>query len=290
MQNPSCSTINPVKPLKASRFAALPIRSSTLPSSSTTPSPSASLAKILSKNFSTASRACPNSPPAAPAAARAFVIARSRLAEDALAEAIAGGVHQYVILGAGLDTSAYRSDQSNLRTVEVDHPATQTWKRGLLAKARIKIPDSTTFVPVDFERESLNQKLAAAGFNDSAPAFFSWLGVVMYLSIESFRQTLAWLGQRPKRTQVIFDYAASLDQLSPRERSVFDLFQTRLTAAGEPFRLFLPSDQMAKELRTAGFKTIEDLDADSLNARYFANRADNLCVEGRMGRLLWAGR
>ena len=98
---------------------------------------------------------------------RAFMVVRSRLAEDELAAAVARGASQYVILGAGLDTFAYRNpyDADRLRVFEVDHPATQKWKRERLAAGRIQIPASVTFAPVDFEKQSLGDGLAAAGFD-----------------------------------------------------------------------------------------------------------------------------
>src|SRR5271165_4327165 len=108
---------------------------------------------------------------------RAFMAARSRYAEDELARAVAYGVRQYVVLGAGLDTFAYRNPHPGLRAFEVDHPATQAWKREQLQAAGIAIPAGLTFVPIDFERQTLADGLARAGFDNGATAFFSWLGV-----------------------------------------------------------------------------------------------------------------
>ena len=115
---------------------------------------------------------------------RAFLVARSRVAEEALAAALSCGVRQYVVLGAGLDTFAYRNPYptSALKVFEVDHPATQEWKRRQLAAAGLAIPESLTFVPVDFESEALAARLSSAGFRAGEPAFFSWLGVTMYLT------------------------------------------------------------------------------------------------------------
>ena len=97
---------------------------------------------------------------------RASLIVRSRVAEDELARAVAAGVRQYVVLGAGLDTFAYRNPFEDLRVFEIDHPATQAWKRECLDKAGIAIPDSLTFAPVDFEEGvTLAEGLAAAGFD-----------------------------------------------------------------------------------------------------------------------------
>src|ERR1700689_2758722 len=99
---------------------------------------------------------------------RAFMAARSRYAEDELARAVAHGVTQYVVLGAGLDTFAYRNPHPELRVFEVDHPATQTWKREQLTAASIPIPPSLTFVPIDFEQQMLADGLAHSAFSASA--------------------------------------------------------------------------------------------------------------------------
>src|SRR5271157_3517156 len=121
---------------------------------------------------------------------RAFMAARSRYVEDQLAAAVAQGVTQYVVLGAGLDTFAYRNPFPSLRVFEVDFPATQEWKRTMLAEAEIALPDGLTFVPLDFEHKTLGEGLGEAGFDGGSPAFFGWLGVVPYLTLDGFRATL----------------------------------------------------------------------------------------------------
>ena len=133
---------------------------------------------------------------------RAFLCARSRFAEDALARAVDQGVRQYVLLGAGLDTYAMRSPHGDVRVFEVDHPATQAWKQHRLEQGGIHVPATVTFVPVDFEREELMTKLVVSGFDAHAPALCSWLGVVPYLTREAavgrsarwagFRLAVAW--------------------------------------------------------------------------------------------------
>ncbi len=125
---------------------------------------------------------------------RAFMAVRSRFAEDALERAFAAGVRQYVVLGAGLDTYAARSLHDDLRVFEVDHPATQAWKRQRLEESGIPLADTVTFVPVDFEHERLMDRLVASGFDASAPAFCSWLGVLPYLTREAAEGTLRALG------------------------------------------------------------------------------------------------
>jgi methyltransferase (TIGR00027 family) len=207
---------------------------------------------------------------------RAFMAARSRYTEDRLADAVAAGVGQYVVLGAGLDTFAYRSPFPSLQVFEVDFPATQEWKRELLRKAGIDHPESLTFVPLDFEHMALAAGLAEAGFDSRRPAFFGWLGVVPYLTAEAFRATLGDVARLPARTGICFDYAFPPETLSPKRRLVFDHLAQRVAAAGEPFRLFFTPTQIESELRGLGFRRIEQADSERLNDLYFCERADGL--------------
>jgi methyltransferase (TIGR00027 family) len=207
---------------------------------------------------------------------RAFMAVRSRYAEDRLAQAFSGGVTQYVVLGAGLDTFAYRNPFPSLRVFEVDFPATQEWKRALLAAASIALPEGLTFVPLDFERHTLAEGLAEAGFDHQKAAFFGWLGVVPYLTLEAFRSTLGAIAQLPAATAVSFDYALAPETLSPLGRKAFDALAGRVAAAGEPFRLFFTPDALQAELRRAGFQRVEQLDTERLNELYFKARADGL--------------
>lgn len=130
-------------------------------------------------------------------ALRAFLVARSRYAEDNLGRAVAQGVSQYVLLGAGLDTFAHRNPHPGLRVFEVDHPATQLWKRDLLEASGIDVPRGLIYAPVDFECQSLPEQLAATGFDAEAPTFFAWLGVVPYLTLAAFRATVGFISTQP---------------------------------------------------------------------------------------------
>jgi methyltransferase (TIGR00027 family) len=215
--------------------------------------------------------------------------ARSRYAEDRLAEAVANGVTQYVVLGAGLDTFAYRNPFPALRVFEVDFPATQEWKRALLAEAAIALPASLTFVPLDFEHNALAEGLAEAGFDAGKAAFFGWLGVVPYLTLDAFRATLGAIAQLPAGSGVCFDFAFPPETLSPARRLVFDGLAGRVAAAGEPFRLFFGPEELAAELRRAGFERQEQVDSDGLNELYLKGRADGLKLSGAgLGRLATA--
>jgi methyltransferase (TIGR00027 family) len=220
---------------------------------------------------------------------RAFMAARSRYTEDRLAEAVAAGIRQYVVLGAGLDTFAYRNPFPELRVFEVDFPATQEWKRAMLAEAGIPLPDSLTFVPLDFEHRTLAEGLAEAGFRAEVPAFFGWLGVIPYLTLPAFRATLGAIASLPAGTAVSFDYALAPETLSAVGRTAFDALAGRVAAAGEPFQLFFTPETMAAELEAAGFRRFEQLDSDHLNERYFKGRADGLKLSPvKLGMLVTA--
>ena len=221
---------------------------------------------------------------------RAFMAARSRYAEDQFAEALNRGCKQYVLLGAGLDTFAYRNPygESDIRVLEVDHPATQQWKRQRLAAAGIPIPMNLTFVPVDFEQRDLAECLGETCFQKGEPAFFSWLGVTPYLTKEAFERTLQFVASMPSGSGVAFDYAVSRSALTAMEQSALNILSDRLAAVGEPFRLFFEPAPLMEELRAAGFREVEDLASSEINERYFKNRVDGLRVFGGFAHLLSA--
>ncbi len=220
---------------------------------------------------------------------RAFMAVRSRFVEDQLAAAVRQGVAQYVVLGAGLVTFAYRNPFPSLRVFEVDFPATQEWKREMLAEAAIALPANLSFVPLDFEQQTLAEGLAKSGFDAEKAAFFGWLGVVPYLTLSAFRATLEVIAQLPEGSAVSFDYTLAPETLNPAGRKAFDALARRVAAAGEPLRLFFTPDEMASELHRAGLQRIEQWDYEQLNERYFKERADGLKLSAvKLGMLATA--
>jgi methyltransferase (TIGR00027 family) len=222
---------------------------------------------------------------------RAFIAVRSRYSEDQLAKAVARGVRQYVVLGAGFDTFAYRNPyiKLGLRVFEVDHPATQEWKRHQLKLAGIAVPDQMRFVPVDFEQQSLEEELDGGGFHAGESSFFSWLGVVPYLTESAFDSTISYIARIAPGSAIVFDYGVPIAMLSPSDQLRFEELAARVASAGEPLTLFFEPEQLASRLRQMGFRHFDDLDGAALNARYFTNRSDGL-ETGRLGRLMCAGR
>jgi methyltransferase (TIGR00027 family) len=219
---------------------------------------------------------------------RAFMAARSRYAEDELACAVAEGVRQYVVLGAGLDTFAYRNPHPGLRVFEVDHPATQAWKREQLQAAGIAIPAALTFVPVDFERQTLADGLGRSGFDLSAAAFFSWLGVTPYLTRDACMITLSFVAKMPAGSGVVFDFAVDPVLLNAGQRQALEALSQRVARYGEPFQLFFDPEKLQGELKGMGFCRTEFLQGKELNARYFKDREDGLLVRGGLGHLIGA--
>lgn len=199
---------------------------------------------------------------------------RSRLAEDELHNAIERGVRQYVVLGAGLDTSPYRQRRGGLRMYEVDHPATQAWKRSLLKQAGIREPETLRFVPVDFETDTLSAALETAGCRLDQPIFFSWLGVTLYLSCDAIFETLGFVAGLPAGSAIVFDYGVAPDLLNPMERMGMNYFAKKYAAEGEPWISYFAPGVLASELRALGFGALRDTGADELRTRYLAGRVD----------------
>ena len=227
------------------------------------------------------------------AALRAFMVARARLAEDTLAHGIAANnTRQYLVLGAGLDTFAYRNPFAEVRVFEVDHPATQAWKRECLAAAGIAIPETMQFVPVDFERQAVDsgvqplvEELSVAGFDRTLPTVTAWLGVVPYLTLEAFRGTTSLLGSFAAGSSVIFDYSQPREVLPPVEQKMLDSMAERVALAGEPFQRFFTPETLVAELALAGLSVVEDLGSAALTARFFSGRTDGLLLRGQGGRM-----
>jgi len=212
---------------------------------------------------------------------RLFIAVRTRFAEDALARAFENGVRQVVVLGAGLDTYAYRHPFGDrLRVFEVDHPATQAWKRQLLRDAAIPLPNSLTFVPIDFERETLPERLAAPTFDPTQPTFFTWLGVVPYLNEAAVWSTLAFIASLPNGAHVVFDYSNPPASWSPEIRASHERRGRRVADLGQGLVTYFEAEKLHAKLRTLGFSEIEDLGPAQIVSRYFPGRAASLPDKG----------
>jgi methyltransferase (TIGR00027 family) len=208
---------------------------------------------------------------------RSHVLLRSRYAEDRLAEAVRRGVRQFVSLGAGFDTFAYRQPawarecQPELRIFEVDQIASQRAKRDRLAAAGIAVPPNVTFVEADFEHMSLHDMLVGGGFSTSAPAFISWLGVTVYLTEAAIDAVLQFVGTLPASSEIVFTFHT-------RERAIEgSALAARAAEVGEPFISYFTPEEIEHKLRGFGFSEVSFLTPQEAERRYFpAPRSDRL--------------
>ncbi len=204
-----------------------------------------------------------------------WVCVRSRFAEDTAEEAAARGIGQYVILGAGLDSFAWRGDRrATLRVFEVDHPATQAWKRQRLADLGLASPPHLAFVPADLERQPLRDALAAAGFDASAPAVFSWLGVTMYLRPEAIRATLATVANCAAGTRIVLTYNQPQVALQGLGAQVEAVIARVVGDLGEPFVSLFTPGEAEQLLRGHGFGEVTHFGPGEALATYFSGRTD----------------
>jgi methyltransferase (TIGR00027 family) len=200
---------------------------------------------------------------------RLFTAARSRIAEDALSRAVDNGSRQIVILGAGLDTFALRNPHGarQISVYEVDHPATQAWKLQSLADAQIALPPWLLFVPVDFERDDVGDKLVAAGFRQDSPAFFTWVGVVPYLREDAIGRTLDYMSSI-QNSEVVFDYMEPAAASSEELRQLDTERTERLKKLDERSVSRFEPAAVAAILRSHGFSTVEDINFQEIASRF----------------------
>ena len=201
---------------------------------------------------------------------RLFIAMRSRFAEDCARRASEEGARQILVLGAGLDTFAYRLPPSEgLRVFELDHPATQREKRRRLAEAQIHEPGHVAYVAHDFEHGSMTAALEAAGLDPDDRTFVLWLGVTPYLTEEAVYATLRELARFPGGVEVVFDYVNPPHAFEEgAARDFHRAMAERVAASGEPFRGYFDSAELHARARSLGFTEIEDLDRAALIGRY----------------------
>jgi methyltransferase (TIGR00027 family) len=194
------------------------------------------------------------------AGTRAQVTVRSRYTEQVLSELAGRGLTQYVILGAGLDSFAYRSPlAARIRVFEVDHRASQRWKCELVAAAQLTPPDGLALVGVDLEREPLADRLAAQGFDPSTPALVSWLGVSMYLTAEAVAATLATVGGLAAGSELVMEYALPPELRDQTGQAYADFALPVAAERGEPWRSFFTPGQLSDLLAATGLTVAEQV-------------------------------
>jgi methyltransferase (TIGR00027 family) len=209
---------------------------------------------------------------------RAWMTMRSRYTEDELGRALERGVRQYVILGAGLDSFAYRRPDLArvVHVFEVDYPATQRWKQQRLQELQLAVPPNLTCIPLDFERQSLTEGLLAGGYRQQEAAFFSWLGVTQYLTTEAVFQTLRAVAAMAPGSEIVFEYWLPDALLDEETQQVMTMVKRTSAARGEPWLSAFEPAQLAARVKELSFSQVWDLSPEEATARYFANRTDGL--------------
>jgi methyltransferase (TIGR00027 family) len=186
--------------------------------------------------------------------------ARSRITEDRLA---ASKAEQYVILGAGLDSFAWRQE-ANVRVFEVDRPSSQSWKAARVAALGLPVPEQLVWVPLDFEQRRLGEALAVADLDYASDVFVSWLGVTPYLTVDAITATLRELPP----CSLAVTYVPPAHSWDDAARPLGTAFQAQVRELGEPWLSLLTRDQAASVLAEAGFTLVEDLGAGDVEVRY----------------------
>jgi methyltransferase (TIGR00027 family) len=214
---------------------------------------------------------------------RSHVVARSRYAEECLQDAVARGVEQLVVLGAGLDSFAHRQPAwaRTLRIFEVDHPASQADKRARLERAGLSSPDNLTWAPIDFERTRLGEGLASAGFAAERPTFFTCLGVLVYLTQDAIDELFGFVATLPKGSEIAFTISGNYQELTTSKQ-----LASAAAAGGEPWLSVLTAEQVVPKLLALGFSEASVESEDAIARRYFEGRTDGLTAprHARIGR------
>ncbi|MEV4568224.1 SAM-dependent methyltransferase [Nonomuraea sp. NPDC049419] len=221
------------------------------------------------------------------AGTRAQVTSRGGYTERRAAELAEAGVRRHVVLGAGLDTYAWRA-RPGVHVIEVDHPDTQRWKRDLMGAAGLDQPPCLTFVPLDLETGDLPAALHATlpatepaggadgGADGGERAFVSWLGVTMYLTEEAIEATLAALGRLPAGSEVVIEYALPPELRDERGAAFAEFAMGAAADRGEPWLSFFSPGDLAALLKRHGLEAAEHVrQADCVDPALW-RRADAL--------------
>jgi len=202
-----------------------------------------------------------------------LLLTRARYCEDKLTNELALGIEQYVILGAGMDTFAFRNPEllESISVFEVDYPATQQNKLDRIKVAKWRIPNNLHFVPIDFTASKLIDRLKLTTFDYSKRTYLSWLGVTQYLSQENMLQILKEIiSIIPKGSSIVFDYANDKSHSSEQSRKISAMAQ----AAGEPMKSCYGFEELESALKQIGWSIYEHLTPQELEEKYFQDRED----------------
>ncbi|OGW41029.1 MAG: hypothetical protein A2X79_08565 [Desulfuromonadaceae bacterium GWB2_53_15] len=211
-------------------------------------------------------------------AAAPIVLARARYAEDLLETAVMEGAGQYVILGAGLDTFSFRRPDlvRNLTVFELDHPATQNYKRNRIQELGWEQPSCLSYIPVDFTQDSLATALKRSNYDPRIPTFFSWLGVTYYLSRNEVHVTLQDIARNsPAGSSLVFDYLDTDAYIPEKAAPRVIRMLSSVREIGEPMQSGFDPRTIVEELKELGFCFQEDLSPWDIHSHYFLGRTDH---------------
>ena len=211
------------------------------------------------------------------AGAPAIVLARARYAEELLEQAVRQGVRQYVILGAGMDTFAWRRPDllARLKVFEIDHPATQAHKQQRLREAGLEVPAGLNFLPVDFGQDNLAAALKRPPYDPQVPTFFSWLGVTYYLPLDAiFNTWRAVAGAAPPGSGIVFDYLDTDAFVPGRVSRRVEIMIEIVSRVGEPMITGFDPGTLAADLARLGLRLEENLNPAAIQDRFFQGRPD----------------
>lgn len=199
----------------------------------------------------------------------AYFACRHRFSEDRMRAALARGVRQVVLLGAGLDTLALREPDlpATVQFVEIDHPDTQRWKLERLQSLGLTA-NGVKYVPVDFASQNLKDGLLAADVQMERPTFFAWLGVTQYISEGAAMSTLSLVRQHAAGSEIVFDFIVPFDDLPEDELQISSAARAASQGRGEPWTTFYRAEEIAAHLVAIGFAGVQPLTLDGAENYY----------------------
>lgn len=217
---------------------------------------------------------------------RAHMVGRAAYTDERLREALARGCRQQVILGAGFDATPLRlaDELRDCVTFEVDHPDTQAAKRAALAD--ITWPDNVVFVEVDFETDSLEERLRASGWKPDTPTFWSWLGVTMYLTDDAIFETLGFVSTSAPGSTIVVGYNCHDDECTADEVALRQGVAANMVNNGEPWLSFFKGGEFAARVEALGYSDVYVASKHEIRRRWFTDRADGLVWSNMTGLLV----
>lgn len=203
-------------------------------------------------------------------------LTRARFAEECLEEAVGRGVKQYVILGSGFDSFAFRRPDLGLAVFEVDLAATMDLKRERMATAGMTHPGSLRFVPIDFENDDLRTELVDAGLDTARASFFNWMGVSYYLTESAILDNLSRMADiGGPGAEVVFDYLVADECVPPEDRALFDAMMAFVGKRGEPMISRFDPANAASVLNPGGlWDVVRNESPAEHRKRYLGERRD----------------